>query len=80
MAKSIGKVVQVLGGVVDCEFPDEQLPNLFDAIEVPRPNAEPLTLEVQKHLPQPDLTVLLDVEALEDRSVIPFRIDCRSRK
>jgi F-type H+-transporting ATPase subunit beta len=50
MAKSTGSVVQVLGGVVDCEFPEERLPELFDAIEVARSNAEPLILEVQKHL------------------------------
>jgi F-type H+-transporting ATPase subunit beta len=45
-----GKVVQVLGGVVDCEFPADNLPELFDAIEVPREGQEPLILEVQKHL------------------------------
>ena len=50
MAKSTGKVVQVLGDVVDCEFPPDDLPQLFDAIEVARPNAEPLILEVQKHM------------------------------
>jgi F-type H+-transporting ATPase subunit beta len=50
MAKSAGKVVQVLGGVVDCEFPEEGLPELFEAIEIPRPNEESLVLEVQKHL------------------------------
>jgi len=50
MAKSTGKVVQVLGGVVDCEFPEGSLPELFDAVEVPRSGQEPLVLEVQKHL------------------------------
>jgi F-type H+-transporting ATPase subunit beta len=45
-----GKVVQILGGVVDCEFPAEQLPALYDAIEVARPGQEPLVLEVQKSL------------------------------
>jgi F-type H+-transporting ATPase subunit beta len=50
MAQSTGKIVQVLGGVVDCEFPDEGLPELFDAIEVPRPGDDPLILEVEKHL------------------------------
>lgn len=50
MATSTGKVVQVLGGVVDCEFPQESLPELFEAIEVQRPGDEPLILEVQKHL------------------------------
>jgi len=42
--------MQVLGGVVDCEFPSEALPELFEALEVSRPGAEPLILEVQKHL------------------------------
>jgi len=50
MAKTIGKIVQVLGGVVDCQFPAEHLPELYEAIEVPRPPGEPLVLEVQKHL------------------------------
>jgi F-type H+-transporting ATPase subunit beta len=50
MAKATGKVVQVLGGVVDCEFPPENLPELFEALEIDRPGQEPLVLEVQKHL------------------------------
>ncbi len=45
-----GKVVQILGGVVDVEFPAEQLPEVYEAIEVPRENDQPLILEVQKHL------------------------------
>src|SRR5512137_613878 len=50
MARSTGKIMQVLGGVVDCEFPSEGLPDLFEALEVSRPGAEPLILEVQKQL------------------------------
>jgi F-type H+-transporting ATPase subunit beta len=50
MARVQGRVTQVLGGVVDVEFPAEQLPEIYEAIEVPRPEAEPLILEVQKHL------------------------------
>ncbi|OGO34507.1 MAG: F0F1 ATP synthase subunit beta [Chloroflexi bacterium RBG_16_57_11] len=50
MAKAQGRVVQILGGVVDVEFPAGQLPEVFDAIEVPREAAPPLILEVQKHL------------------------------
>jgi F-type H+-transporting ATPase subunit beta len=50
MAKAQGRVVQILGGVVDVEFPAGQLPEVFDAIEVPRDDAPPLILEVQKHL------------------------------
>ena len=53
MAKSAnvkGTVVQVLGGVVDVEFPAEQLPEVYDAISVPREGESPLVLEVEKHL------------------------------
>src|SRR5512136_2941753 len=50
MAKVKGRVVQILGGVVDVEFPSGQLPEIFEAIEVPRENAQPMILEVQKHL------------------------------
>jgi F-type H+/Na+-transporting ATPase subunit beta len=46
----LGRVAQVLGGVVDCEFPQGELPQIFDAIEVPRMGSEPLILEVQRHL------------------------------
>src|SRR5215211_2993317 len=45
-----GHVVQILGGVVDVEFPEENVPKLYEAIEVERPGQEPLVLEVQKHI------------------------------
>src|SRR3970040_36440 len=50
MANATGRVVQILGGVVDVEFPREDIPNLFEAIEVERQGKEPLVLEVQKHI------------------------------
>ncbi len=50
MANTTGRVVQILGGVVDVEFPEGAIPDLFEAIEVERPGQEPLILEVQKHL------------------------------
>lgn len=50
MIAAKGRVVQVLGGVVDVEFPPDQLPEVFDAVEIPREEKEPLVLEVQKHL------------------------------
>ncbi len=52
MANATGRVVQILGGVVDVEFPEEQIPELYEAIEVPREGKEPLVLEVEKHLGQ----------------------------
>src|SRR5688500_7526553 len=45
-----GRVVQILGGVVDVEFPQQDVPNLYEAIEVERSGQEPLVLEVQKHI------------------------------
>ena len=50
MARVTGQVVQVLGGVVDVEFPAGQLPDVYEALEVPRESQLPLVLEVQKHL------------------------------
>jgi F-type H+-transporting ATPase subunit beta len=50
MANINGRVVQILGGVVDVEFPAGQIPELYEAIEVDRPEKVPLILEVQKHL------------------------------
>ncbi|MBV6396138.1 MAG: ATP synthase subunit beta [Anaerolineales bacterium] len=50
MAKAIGRVAQILGGVVDVEFPAGQTPELFEAITVERAGQEPLVLEVQKNL------------------------------
>jgi F-type H+-transporting ATPase subunit beta len=47
MAK--GKVAQVIGTVVDIEFPPEELPGLFNAIEIPR-DGDKIVLEVQQHI------------------------------
>ena len=45
-----GRIVQILGGVVDVEFPAEQLPEIYEAIEIPREGKQSMILEVQKHL------------------------------
>ncbi|MDP1547554.1 MAG: F0F1 ATP synthase subunit beta [Anaerolineales bacterium] len=50
MANANGRVVQILGGVVDVEFPAGSIPELYEAIEVDRENQDTLVLEVQKHL------------------------------
>ena len=47
MAK--GRVVQIFGGVVDVEFPPDQMPQIYEAIEVPMDGGT-LVLEVNKHL------------------------------
>ncbi len=50
MAKSSGKIVQILGGVVDVEFPPDELPEIFDALEIPQENGKSIILEVEKHI------------------------------
>ena len=45
-----GRIVQILGGVVDVEFPAENLPEVYEAVNVPRVDQDTLVLEVQKHL------------------------------
>jgi F-type H+-transporting ATPase subunit beta len=50
MARLTGHIVQVTGGVVDVEFPEGEIPNVYDALEVPRKDQSPLVLEVEKHL------------------------------
>jgi F-type H+-transporting ATPase subunit beta len=50
MANANGRVVQILGGVVDVEFPQGEVPEIFEAIEIERLDQEPLILEVQKQL------------------------------
>ena len=52
MEGATGRVVEIQGGVVDCEFPQGDLPAIYDAIEVSREDQEPLTLEVQRHMGQ----------------------------
>ena len=47
MAK--GKVAQVLGTVVDIEFPPDELPSLYNAIEIPV-DGDKIVLEVQQHV------------------------------
>ena len=44
-----GKVVQVIGTVVDLEFPPDQLPSLFNAVEIDNAGQK-LTLEVEQHV------------------------------
>ncbi len=45
-----GKIVQVIGPVVDVEFSNGQLPKIFNASIVKRPDGADLVLEVQQHL------------------------------
>ncbi|MBN2387470.1 MAG: F0F1 ATP synthase subunit beta [Anaerolineales bacterium] len=50
MTKLTGRVIQIQGSVVDVEFPAGGLPEIYEAIEIERQDADPLVLEVEKHL------------------------------
>jgi len=45
-----GKVLQITGPVVDLEFPPDQLPEIYNAVEIAREDGSTLVLEVQTHL------------------------------
>ena len=45
-----GRVIQIIGTVVDVEFPPGELPSLYNALEVDQPGGEKLVLEVQQHV------------------------------
>ena len=47
---SQGKVVQIIGAVVDIEFPQDAVPRVYDALRVTEGDLSGLTLEVQQQL------------------------------
>lgn len=46
---SKGKVIQVIGAVVDLQFPEDKMPSIYNAVKV---TGSPLVLEVQQHMGQ----------------------------
>jgi F-type H+-transporting ATPase subunit beta len=51
MAQGItGKVVQIMGPVVDVDFAGQELPEIYNALEIERGDEKPLVVEVQYHL------------------------------
>lgn len=51
MAKATGRIIQIQGGVVDVEFPADELPTIYEALEISVAGQDqPMILEVQKHL------------------------------
>ncbi len=50
LEQTTGRIVQILGGVLDVEFSPGQLPEIYEALEVPREGLPTMILEVQQHL------------------------------
>ncbi|MCR5216782.1 MAG: F0F1 ATP synthase subunit beta [Lachnospiraceae bacterium] len=49
-ANNIGKIVQIIGAVLDIKFSEGNLPEINNAIKITRKNGEVLVVEVSQHL------------------------------
>ena len=45
-----GHIVQIIGVVIDVAFPEGHLPEIFNALEIPREDGTRIVLEVEQHL------------------------------
>jgi F-type H+-transporting ATPase subunit beta len=54
MSENKGKIIQIIGPVIDIEFEEGQLPKIYNAVRIPRVSTEgvqeDLIVEVQQHL------------------------------
>ena len=50
MEKNAGKIVQVIGPVVDIRFEEDSLPELLNAVEIETKSGDTLTVEVAQHI------------------------------
>ena len=64
MTKNVGKVVQVIGPVVDIKFNNESLPNIYNAIHVKLEGEKTLVCEVEQHIGD-DIVRTIAMEATE---------------
>src|SRR2546428_9119158 len=49
-AKDVGKIVQIIGPVLDVQFEEGHLPKIYDALLVKREDGGEVIAEVQQHL------------------------------
>jgi len=50
MAQVTGEITEIIGVVVNAKFPEDQTPNIYNAIEIPMADGSTLVAEVQQHL------------------------------
>jgi F-type H+-transporting ATPase subunit beta len=50
MTQAQGRITQIQGSVVDVEFSAEDIPDNFEALEIPIDGSLPMVLEVEKHM------------------------------
>jgi F-type H+-transporting ATPase subunit beta len=90
-AQSVGKIVEIVGPVVDAEFSSKDaVPDILDAIKIERENVDDLILEVQQHLGERRVRAIAmdstdglqrgqDVIALGQPISVPIGEDIRGR-
>jgi F-type H+-transporting ATPase subunit beta len=61
---NIGKVVQVIGPVIDIKFSTENLPNIYNAVEINMGDNKVLVAEVEQHIGD-DIVRAISMEATE---------------
>ena len=60
-----GKIKQIIGAVVDVQFAEGDLPEIYSALELKRDSGDTLVLEVQQHLGEDSVrTIAMDATAL----------------
>jgi F-type H+-transporting ATPase subunit beta len=64
MAENIGKVVQVIGPVIDIKFDSDSLPNLYNSIHIDLEDNKELIAEVEQHVGD-DIVRCIAMEATE---------------
>lgn len=64
MAEHIGKVVQVIGPVIDIKFDSDSLPNLYNSIHIDLDEGQELIAEVEQHVGD-DIVRCIAMEATE---------------
>ena len=53
-----GKIKQIIGAVVDVQFSEGHLPEIYNALELKRESGEKLVLEVQQHLGEDSVRII----------------------
>ncbi|MGL5244067.1 MAG: F0F1 ATP synthase subunit beta, partial [Sarcina sp.] len=64
MSKNVGKVVQVIGPVIDIKFATDELPNIYNSIHIKKEDGTVLVCEVEQHVGD-DIVRAIAMEATE---------------
>ncbi|MBP8849607.1 MAG: F0F1 ATP synthase subunit beta [Breznakibacter sp.] len=92
MSKQVGKIIQVVGPVVDVEFElgGLELPDILDSLEIKRENGEIVTIECQQHIGENTIRCIsmdstdglmrgMDVQALGSPIMMPSGENSKGR-